>query len=475
MSSTDPPARSAHDSRCAKCGAPLAADQRYCVSCGTRRGPVPAAVAGTLAALAERARDPQVAPAAAPLFPSARRMLDALSPRAAAVAVMSTLAFGVVVGSGANSLAQGSNPILVAVSHSPAATTPASSVSATSASQSAGVAGSGGSGGKTVTETIAAQTVIAPASSTGGGGGGGGASGSSSSPGLPPVKHVFLIMLSDQGYQHSFGPESTFPYLSKTLRRQGELITNYYGVASSDLANGIALISGQGPTPQTAANCPTYDNIAPASTGAQGQVMGDGCVYPTTTPTLPQQLTDSGYSWKAYVEGMDAGPTGTPKGCRHAALGAADPNSVPQPGDPYVTWRNPFVYFQSLTQDTTCATTDVSLSQLSTDLKSAAQTPSLAYIVPSVCDDGSETVCPAGSAPTGSGTTSTSGSTTAGDTPAGEANGAASSATDTTTSTSTTTTSTTSTPTTPTTTLPPRPRPPQPPRPRAPPRRPPRR
>src|SRR5690349_20713842 len=33
---------------CANCGAPLATDQRYCVSCGTRRGPLPASVQSTL-------------------------------------------------------------------------------------------------------------------------------------------------------------------------------------------------------------------------------------------------------------------------------------------------------------------------------------------------------------------------------------------------------------------------------------------
>ncbi|HEY2317271.1 MAG TPA: hypothetical protein VGH67_03155, partial [Solirubrobacteraceae bacterium] len=33
---------------CAHCGARLATDQRYCVSCGTRRGPLPAAVESTL-------------------------------------------------------------------------------------------------------------------------------------------------------------------------------------------------------------------------------------------------------------------------------------------------------------------------------------------------------------------------------------------------------------------------------------------
>ena len=63
-------------------------------------------------------------------------------------------------------------------------------------------------------------------------------------------------MLSGQGYNQSFGPQSDLPYLAHTLRRQGELFPDYYGVAQSQLANGIALISGQGPTVQTQANCP---------------------------------------------------------------------------------------------------------------------------------------------------------------------------------------------------------------------------
>ncbi|MFZ1994308.1 MAG: hypothetical protein WAU75_09375, partial [Solirubrobacteraceae bacterium] len=33
---------------CASCGARLATDQRYCLTCGTRRGPLPAAVESTL-------------------------------------------------------------------------------------------------------------------------------------------------------------------------------------------------------------------------------------------------------------------------------------------------------------------------------------------------------------------------------------------------------------------------------------------
>ena len=46
----------------------------------------------------------------------------------------------------------------------------------------------------------------------------------------------------------AFGADSQAPYLATTLTQQGELLTNYYGVAGGSLANQIALISGQGLT-----------------------------------------------------------------------------------------------------------------------------------------------------------------------------------------------------------------------------------
>ena len=47
---------------CANCGARLATDQRYCLSCGTRRGPLPTPVESTL----HEMRAAPVAPAPAP-------------------------------------------------------------------------------------------------------------------------------------------------------------------------------------------------------------------------------------------------------------------------------------------------------------------------------------------------------------------------------------------------------------------------
>jgi len=52
----------------------------------------------------------------------------------------------------------------------------------------------------------------------------------------------------------------------------------------------VALISGQGPTPATAANCPEYKDVSPGTLNAEGQAEGDGCVYPAEVKALPGQL-----------------------------------------------------------------------------------------------------------------------------------------------------------------------------------------
>jgi len=251
-------------------------------------------------------------------------------------------------------------------------------------------------------------------SSSGGAGNGGGAgssapaSGGSSSK-LPPIKHVFVIMLSDQPYASTFGPSSASPYLSQTLEHRGKLLVRYYAVAHQQLANEIALLSGQGPTVETAVNCPVYSNIAPATVGAEEQVSGHGCIYPSSTQTLAGQLTAKHLTWRAYLQGMDEGASDMGAGaadgaCEHPALGAADPTSAPTPpaGQPYATWRNPFVYFHSLIDSSACASNDVGLDKLASDLAGVKSTPNFAYIAPDLCDDASPTPCASG-APAGLG------------------------------------------------------------------------
>jgi phosphatidylinositol-3-phosphatase len=325
--------------------------------------------------------------------------------------------------------ASSSVPPPAAAETTPEASTPAPASTTTSktaaSKQSARGSGGGGSGSGSGSSSGGGGSGAGQAGS-GSGAGGEGSSGAAGAGKLPPVKHVFLIVLADQPYAAVFGPASKAAYLSHTLERRGELLVRYYAVAHDELANGIALLSGQGPTAQTAANCPTYAAIAPATAGAQEQVTGQGCVYPKSTETLAGQLAAKHLAWRAYLQGMSAA-------CAHPALGAADPTVGPAPapapapattpgaatsgapaqptpanqaaaGAEYTTFRNPLLYFSSIIDSApACAAADVGLGQLSADLKSAKSTPALSYIVPSLCDDGSPTPCapgkPAGLAP----------------------------------------------------------------------------
>jgi hypothetical protein len=370
--------------RCRECSAPLADDQRYCVECGSRRGPLPP----TIARLIDPARV-EPGPVADPAGSEWDDLLSRLTTPVAAVAVMALLAVGVLVGSAVSPTQPtgASAPVIVAVSP-PTATTPAPAAPAASPSPTppATTPPPPTTPVPTVTTTTpttttpqTTPTTPAPATST-----------------LPPVKHVFLIVLSEHGYTASFGPNSQAPYLSKTLVGQGELLQNYYAVTGGELANEIALLSGQGPNPQTAANCPTYTDVTPGTAGSQGQVNGSGCVYPRTTLTLADQLTADGRTWKSYVEDIGNGGAGQPPTCRHPPLGAADPKQAPAQGDAYVTWRNPFVYFHSLIDTPSCSTSSVGLDQLAGDLKVASKAPSFAYIVPNRCHDGAEQPCAPG-------------------------------------------------------------------------------
>jgi phosphatidylinositol-3-phosphatase len=390
--------------RCPNCDARLAHDQRYCVECGTRRGPLPPHVAGMIAAMHERGRSMvpiAIGPAEQSPVAPARSSSWLPVPNAAAVAVMAMLAFGTVIAAAiapAGEATTGGPLIVVREPSPPAATATPTPTAPASVGSNNSSGGSTSSSSPAASAPASSSTNTSTTTSANTGSSNTGSSGTSSAPtnpyGLPSIKHVFVIMLSGAGYSQTFG--STDPYISKTLPKQGKLIQWYYAVAGSELANQIALISGQGPTQQTGANCPTFTDITPASTGKHDQVLGQGCVYPRKTKTVASQLTAAHLTWKAYIQALANGQPGQPQTCRHPAIGSPDNNQAPQPTDQYVTWRNPFVYFHSVIDHKSCSKNDVDYSQLSTDLTNASSTPNLSYIVPDPCDDGSPQPCTVG-------------------------------------------------------------------------------
>jgi phosphatidylinositol-3-phosphatase len=386
---------------CKSCGAQLRPDQRYCLECGERRGAIPVAVAKWLSIIEPVAQhEPAQAEAGTPSPPQAEegepRSSYMPAPRSAAIAVLTVLGFGVLLGGLTGPAAQsaGIAPIVLYSEAEPPPPAELVSEAATEATEPVAVAEA-----PAVTTEVPAEAAVPEEAAA--------APPKKKLPpelpeeeALPPVQHVFVIVLADHGFEETYGPSSTATYLSKTLPEKGELLSNYYAVTTGDLANEVALVSGQGPNPATAANCPEYKNFATPTLSTTGQAEGEGCVYPAEAETLPSQLAAAKKTWKAYVGGIGNGQAGEPAACRHPAVGEADLAQAPRPGDPYRTWRNPFVYFHSIVDSPECAERDVGLEQLSADLKKEASTPSFSYIVPDACHDGSETPCEPG-APAG--------------------------------------------------------------------------
>jgi phosphatidylinositol-3-phosphatase len=203
----------------------------------------------------------------------------------------------------------------------------------------------------------------------------------------PAISHVFIIVLENKSFDETFSPSSPAPYLANTLTAQGQLLRQYYAIGHSSLDNYIAMVSGQGPNLFTQSDCQLYAEFLPGlPMPLYNQFLGQGCVYPSAVKTLPDQLVARGLTWKAYMEDMK-----TP--CRHPALNSLDNTQNARLGDQYAARHNPFVYFHSIIDSNICVANDVDLSQLETDLASAATTPNYVFISPNLCNDGHDAPC----------------------------------------------------------------------------------
>jgi len=107
------------------------------------------------------------------------------------------------------------------------------------------------------------------------------ATAANASAALPPIKHVWIVVLENKNYDATFGPAAGSYYLANTLTSQGELLTQYYGTGHHSLDNYITMISGQPPDGDTQADCQFYNNMFPGTVGSAGIVSGQGCVYPS--------------------------------------------------------------------------------------------------------------------------------------------------------------------------------------------------
>jgi phosphatidylinositol-3-phosphatase len=196
-------------------------------------------------------------------------------------------------------------------------------------------------------------------------------------------RHVFIVVLENQGFETTFGENSPAPYLSRQLAPKGLLLRQYYGIGHFSLDNYVAMVSGQGPNAYTQYDCLTYYDFRPLvnELDRNGQALGAGCVYPEAVRTIANQLDDKHLTWKGYMEDMGMS-------CEHPVLGRFDNHIRASKESQYATRHNPFVYFHSIIDHPTCAEHVVPLTQLDLDLQTVDQTPNLAFITPNLCHDG---------------------------------------------------------------------------------------
>jgi phosphatidylinositol-3-phosphatase len=210
----------------------------------------------------------------------------------------------------------------------------------------------------------------------------------------PPIRHVFVIILENENADSSFGPGSPAPYLSRVLTERGAYIPNYYGVTHLSLGNYVAMLSGQGSNPETQADCQVYTDFVGATFNSGGQLMGQGCVYPASVPTLVDQLREERLTWKGYMEDMGNNPSrdgGTT--CAHPTLNQPDGTQTAAADDLYAARHNPFVYFHAIIDAPDCARNDVPLTSLPGDLTTIGRTANFSFITPNLCNDGHDTNC----------------------------------------------------------------------------------
>ena len=345
---------------CRTCGSPLAADQRYCLECGERSGP-PRLDWKAMAMPAAAAEPPigEQDDGVAPSLPS---------PRVAAALVLGVLAFGAVLGNaaGPDAADAGGRPRMTIVASATPAVAPAPVETTPEPPADEGDASTPVPDDSTTTDdSVDAGDTSAPDDSSStddttssdddttatDDAGTTDDSTTAPAPKLPPVKHVWVVALTGHSYDESFGPASPAPYLAQELRAQGTLLPWYHAAGHDPAAGGVALLGGQ------------KDATGP---------------FDDQTPTLVDQLSSVGQSWRAYVEGATAGLAPGDSPC------AVAPEQQP---------RNPFLRFQTITAGGDCQVAEP--AQLATDVADRASAPAFSYILPGPAHDGSTSLADA--------------------------------------------------------------------------------
>ena len=189
----------------------------------------------------------------------------------------------------------------------------------------------------------------------------------------PKVKHVFVILLENEGYEATFGNPAADRYLASTLPSQGALLEKYFATGHVSADNYMAMTSGQTPTPLFQSDCLNWGACETFEKG-----------LPDGGRSIADQLDEQGLTWLGSMESM-AVP------CQHGA--ATDFPDPYQTG--YATRHDPFVYYPPIVENQARCDSHVrNYSELPPVLAGPADAvPNYVFITPDTCDDGHDAPC----------------------------------------------------------------------------------
>lgn len=220
---------------------------------------------------------------------------------------------------------------------------------------------------------VAALSVATPASAV---------SPPTSLEGVPQYDHVVVLVLENENFDNSWGPNSPAHFLN-SLRPSGVFADQYFATGHASLDNYVAMVSGQPANPLTSSDClavSLWTCVQPQSLMSGGRNLAD-------------QLDDAGASWKGYMDSM-------PQPCFHADYSptstSPDPyqgNSQTPPAKDYADRHNPFLYFDDIIgNDARCAAHVVPYATIGADLQNDTL-PRFSFITPDTCHDGHDDPC----------------------------------------------------------------------------------
>jgi phosphatidylinositol-3-phosphatase len=194
---------------------------------------------------------------------------------------------------------------------------------------------------------------------------------------IPRYQHIVEIMMENTSFSTIIGNPNA-PQINSLASQYG-LATDYFGVTHPSEPNYMANLAGS--------NFGVQDDnqfyCTPADAGTDPHCTGTTVNHTVSAPTLADQLTAAGMTWKGYFQNLPPIPS---TGLITTGPNANGPYSFKWPSDAvalYASKHNPFLNFTGTQGKLANMVPD---TQLATDL-AAGKLPNFGFVVPDQCHD----------------------------------------------------------------------------------------